>query len=130
MVLLNNIPKGNFMISKTFVFSKITKSVQTIEETVNDWLKDNEFKIATQNESTIKGKFIITVFANPKKSSIRAKVFKDQHIPELDAKVNEFLVDRILKGVTQTFVGSNVYTVLFYDSKSKDADGDNTSTTT
>jgi hypothetical protein len=113
------------MLSKTFVFTKIQKTTQRIEDSLNDFLKDHEFKYATQNESATKGKFIVTLFANKKKSTIRVKVFKDQNIDALDQKVNEFLKERPMKFATQTFVGSNVYTILFYDDKSSTDDNTN-----
>lgn len=104
------------MISKTFVFSRIQKTTKNIEDSINEFLKDHEFKFATQNESVVKGKFIVTVFGDEKKSSIRIKAFKDQNIQNLDMKVNEFISKIKTKFVTQTFVGSNVYTIIFYDS--------------
>lgn len=110
------------MISKTFVFSKITKATSTIEDTINEWLKDREFKFATQNESAVKGKFVVTVFALEKAGTVRVKAFKDQHVPELDARVNKFLAKNPMKLATQTFVGSNIYTIIFYDTAPKTDD--------
>lgn len=116
------------MLSKTFVFNKIQKSPDAIEERLNEWLKGHEFKYATQNESVAKGKFVITVFANKKKSSIRCKVFRNQLLDALDESVNEFLGEHGMKFVTQTFVGSNIYTVLFYDAKSSTDEDDQPTT--
>lgn len=104
------------MLSKTFVFSKIEKTCEKIEDSLNAFLKDHEFKYSCQNESTLKGKFIVTLFGVPKKdATIRAKVFKDQHLKELDTKVNKFLKTHNMKFATQTFVGSNVYVIVFFD---------------
>lgn len=108
------------MISKTFVFSKIQKTPSLIESSLNDWLKDHSFKFATQNESHLKGKFIVSLFAEEKPGTIRAKVFKDQHVEELDKRVNEFLQSVKMKFVSQTFVGSNVYSIIFFDASKLD----------
>lgn len=107
------------MLSKTFVFNRIQKTVDNIEDDLNHFLKDNEFKFATQNESVAKGKFIVTVVAVKGKSSIRCKVFKDQVAAKVDAKVNTFLSKNGMKFMTQTFVGSNIYTIVFFDSKAE-----------
>ena len=118
------------MLSKTFTFNKIQKTTDKIEEELNAFLKKHEFKYATQNESTLKGKFIVTIFAVKGSSSIRAKAFKDQNIQELDKKVNDFLHKNGMKFVTQTFVGSSVYTVIFYDSKAETPPTTTATTTT
>lgn len=119
------------MLSKTFVFNRIQKTVTKIEEDLNKYLEEVEFKYATQNESTAKGKFIVTIFGNKKKGTIRAKVFKDQYVDKIDIEVNKFLAKHGMKFATQTFVGSSVYTIIFYDTKSEDSKptGDSKTTT-
>lgn len=107
------------MLSKTFVFTKIQKTTEKIENDINAFLAEHEFKLATQNESTSKGKFIVTIFAVAGKSTIKVKAFKDQHIDALDKKVNLFLKKNPMRFATQTFVGSSVYTIIFYDSAPK-----------
>ena len=116
------------MLSKTFAFNKIQKTIVKIEDDLNGFLKSHSFKFATQNESSLKGKFVVTIFADKGKSSIRAKVFKNQHIDQLDVDVNNFLLKHPMKFATQTFVGSSVYTIIFYDASSKQkSDGDKSS---
>jgi predicted CopG family antitoxin len=110
------------MISKTFVFSRIEKTVDKIENTINDHLKSYDFKFATQNESVVKGKFIVTILGKKKNNStIRVKAFKSQHHKDIDENVNAFLEDKSMKFITQTFVGSNIYTLIFFDSKKDDS---------
>jgi hypothetical protein len=114
------------MISKTFAFSKIQKTTDNIEKSLNDFLKEHEFKYATQNESSLKGKFIITLFGEEGKSTLKVKAFKGQDFVDLDKKVNAFLSKVKMKFVTQTFVGSSVYTIVFYDKAKSSKDEDQT----
>lgn len=103
------------MISKTFIFSKLEKSISTIENRINEFLVDNDFKISTQNESTVKGKFIVTIFADETKAGkLLVKGFKDQDARKVDEAVTAFVQEHGMKFVTQTFVGSSIYTLVYY----------------
>ena len=108
------------MIVKTFAFSRVQKTLQGIEDQLNEFLEQNTLKFATQNESAVKGKFIVSLYHEPKKGNIRAKVFKSQDLHVVDDQINEFLKDRDMKLVTSTFVGSTVYVILFYIEKAAD----------
>ena len=105
------------MICKTFSFSRIEKTPAIIEKDINDFLKENTLKYVIQNESAVKGKVIITIFAEEKPGKIKAKVFKDQNYKSIDKNVNEFLENNSMKFVTQTFIGSNIYTIIFFSEK-------------
>lgn len=110
------------MKSKTLVWTKAEKSIDKIEGQLNGLLETVDFKFATQNQSTVKGKMIVTLFFEDKPGKIRARVFKDQKHSSIDDKVNEFLIGKQMKFVTQTYIGSNVYTILYYVEKEvKDA---------
>jgi hypothetical protein len=109
------------MLIKTLSFNKLQKTKDSIEQQLNDFLATATLKFATQNESVAKGKFIISLFYEPKKGNIRAKIFKSQIIADVDREINAFLEEHDMKLVTQTFVGSNVYTIVFYaDKKASD----------
>ena len=108
------------MIAKTLVFNKIQKTPNFIENQINKELEGMTLKFATQNESQIKGKFIITLFLEEKNSSTKVKVFKDQFIDKMDIAINEFLVDKTFKYCTQTFVGSNIYSLVYFSDKKKE----------
>lgn len=105
------------MLVKTFSFNKIQKTKDAIEAQINDFLVDNTLKFATQNESAVKGKFVVSLFYEPKKGNIKAKVFKSSMMGQVDDEVNEFLETSDMKLVSQSFVGSNVYTIIFYTEK-------------
>ena len=102
------------MQSKTLSFSKIEKSIEKIDETLNDLLKKVTFKFATQNQSQVKGKMVCTLFFEPKPGSVRAKAFRDQYEKKLDITVNDFISDKKIVFVTQTFIGSSIYTIVYY----------------
>lgn len=105
------------MITKTLVFNKIQKTPGFIESQINKELDGKTLKFATQNESQMKGKFIVTLFLDEKKSSTKVKVFKEQMIDKMDSAINEFLNDVDFKYCTQSFVGSNVYSLVYYAEK-------------
>ncbi len=105
------------MLVKTFSFNRIQKTISAIEDQINEFLVENTLKFATQNESAVKGKFVVSLFHEQKKGNIRAKVFKSQSATHIDEMVNEFLNEHDMKLVTQTFVGSNIYTIIFYVEK-------------
>lgn len=102
------------MQSQTLSFSKIEKSTARIENDLNAILEKVTFKFATQNQSAIKGKMIVTLFFEEKPGKVRAKAFKDQTYKNLDKAVNEFISDKKVQFVTQTFIGSSIYTIVYY----------------
>lgn len=108
------------MIVKTFSFNRVQKTLQGIEDQLNEFLKENTLKFATQNESAAKGKFIVSLYHEPKKGNIKAKAFKAQDIALVDEQINAFLENHDMKLVTSTFVGSTVYVILFYVDKATD----------
>ena len=105
------------MISKTLVFTKIQKTPKFIEDQINKELEGRTLKFATQNESQIKGKFITTLFLEDGDGNTKVKVFKDQVIDRIDSSVNDFISNVSFKYCTQSFVGSNVYTLIYYTDK-------------
>lgn len=107
------------MQSKTLSFSKIEKTITKIDTDLNNILKDVTFKFATQNQSYSKGKMVVTLFFEPKAGKIRAKSFKDQNEKKLDELVNDFISDKKVVFTTQTFIGSSIYTIVFYSIEEK-----------
>jgi hypothetical protein len=102
------------MQSQTLSFSKVEKSITKIDNDLNAILEKVTFKFATQNQSAIKGKMVVTLFYEEKPGKIRAKAFKDQSHKNLDTHVNEFISDKKVQFVTQTFIGSSIYTIVYY----------------
>jgi len=102
------------MQSQTLSFSKIEKSISRIDNDLNSLLEKITFKFATHNQSAIKGKMIVTIFYDEKPGKVRAKAFKDQSHKNLDQVVNNFISDKKVQFVTQTFIGSSIYTIVYY----------------
>lgn len=105
------------MITKTLSFTKIQKTQNFIESQINKELEGKTLKFTTQNESQIKGKFIVTLFLEEGDGNTKVKVFKDQFIDKIDSAVNDFISNVNFKYCTQSFVGSNVYTLIYYTDK-------------
>ena len=108
---------------KLFSFTKTEKHPQTIEDKINSFLEEgNAFKIACQSESSTKGKFFLSLFYEKKKTNIRVKVFKDIDHRKLEKDLNSFLEGDVnVKWTTQSSTTSNIYMVVFYESrKTKD----------
>lgn len=103
------------MQSKTLSFPKLEKTITRIDSVLNEVLKDTSFKFATQNQSYAKGKMVVTLFFDPKPGTVRAKAFKDQDHRRLDDQINEFISDKKIVFVTQTFIGSSIYSIVYYD---------------
>ena len=105
------------MQSKTLSFSKIEKTISKIDNKINDLLETVNFKFATQNQSHVRGKMVVTIFFDKGPSTVRAKAFKDQDDQKLDGIINEFIKDKKVIFTTQSFIGSNIYTILYYSVK-------------
>ena len=102
------------MQSQTLSFSKVEKSIAKIDNDLNAILEKVTFKFATHNQSTIKGKMIVTLCYEEKPGKVRAKAFKDQSHKNVDKSVNEFIADKKVQFITQTFIGSSIYTIVYY----------------
>lgn len=102
------------MQSKTLSFSKVEKSILKIDTELNSVLENVTFKFATHNQSAVKGKMIVTLFFEEKPGKVRAKAFKGQSHRELDIVVNQFIADKKVQFVTQSFIGSSIYTIIYY----------------
>lgn len=102
------------MQSKTLSFSKVEKSITKIDNDLNAILEKVTFKFATHNQSQTKGKMIVTLFFDEKPGKVRAKAFKGQSHRDLDDIVNEFIADKKVQFVTQNFIGSSIYTIIYY----------------
>lgn len=108
------------MLSKTLQWTKSEKSIVKIDSDLNALLEKVDFKFAVQNQSTVKGKMIVSIFFEDKPGKIRAKSFKDQKASNLDEQIGEFLIGKKMKFVTQTYIGSNIYTIVFYEAQRND----------
>lgn len=117
------------MKSVTLSWSKLEKSLDRINADLNAVLSKNEFKIATHNQSSVKGRMIVTLFVEPKPGKIRAKCFKDQSHKELDNKINEFIDGKKVKFISQSFIGSNIYTIIYYEAQPDGTNVDDNSST-
>jgi hypothetical protein len=103
------------MKSITLSWTKSEKSIDKINKDLNKVLSKYDFRIATHNQSTVKGRMIITLFLEDKPGKVRAKCFRDQYYKTLDNNVNSFIEQRKVKYVTQSFIGSNIYTIVYYE---------------
>lgn len=104
------------MLAKILSFNKVEKSPILVENKVNSFLEGKTFKFACQSESTKSGKFNLTVYYEDKPSNIKARVFRDTSVVNLDKNVNEFLATGIdMKWSTQSSQTSSIYIVIFYD---------------
>jgi hypothetical protein len=105
------------MLLKLFSFTKTEKSPKVVEERINSFIEEgNSFKFASQSESTKSGKFYLSFFYEKQKTNIRAKVFKDVNIKNLEEKVNEFLNEGFtMKWSSQSSTTSSIYMVIFYE---------------
>ena len=115
------------MFLKLFSFSKTEKSPKIIEDRINSFLENNAFKHACQSESTKSGKFYLSIFAEPKSSGIRAKVFKDTNTASLEERVNEFLKEgNSMRWSCQSSSTTSIYMVVFYELRKADDQGNET----
>lgn len=108
------------MKSVTLSWTKSEKSLDKINNDLNKILSQHDFKIATHNQSTVKGRMIITLCLDEKPGKVRARCFKDQFYKNLDTRINEFISKRKVKFITQSYIGSTIFTVIYYEATAEE----------
>lgn len=105
---------------KIFEINKIEKKSDIIEEKINSFLNGKTFKFATQSEGVINSKIYISVFYEEgKASNTMAKCFKSCNASDIEAWANEFFMneENVMKWAVQTSTKSNIFSIIFYDSR-------------
>ena len=108
------------MFVKSFMFSKLAKTPTSMTETLNEFLKDVNFKFATQSENSHKGSLIVSIYYNLENvGKVSASVIKSGNAETLDQEVQKVIEDRELRFSTQSFAQGNIYSICYTQEKTK-----------